>query len=115
MESRHFVDKDGSFRVIVSSKLIDKIIHFCSISMVIEIGGILIGSYSKDSTTATLFEITAPRLIQRVEEIGSSEELPTQKSTFNNVGTLSRQRTISVSGIPIRRMYRNLPNKISTR
>jgi len=60
MESRHFVDKDGGFRVIVSSKLIDKIINFCSISMVIEIGGILIGSYSKDSTTATLFEITAP-------------------------------------------------------
>ncbi len=55
-----FEDITKRFQVVLSKQAVEHMIHLCSANCSQETGGILIGSYSDDCTTAEILEATDP-------------------------------------------------------
>jgi hypothetical protein len=55
-----FEDASQSFRVVISDEVVVHMFRLCDANRTRETGGILIGSYSSDFTTAHIDEVTSP-------------------------------------------------------
>lgn len=51
---------DGSYSVVVEAAVLQEIDRFCTAAGKVETGGVLVGRYSEDRTTALVLEATSP-------------------------------------------------------
>lgn len=51
---------DGSYSVVVEAAVLQEIDRFCTAAGKVETGGVLVGRYSEDRTTALVLEVTSP-------------------------------------------------------
>lgn len=60
MTDRIYYHNDFPYTVVLKNKLIKQMLEFCCAKMPLETGGILVGDYSEDASSATIKYITGP-------------------------------------------------------